>query len=155
MGRDARRFGDAVGVFSLRIRSVMHEVHERQPDQENHEPGADRGGIFAGVVRGNAGVTLGRSPTPIYTDGSLHGHGRGCARGRVSLAPTITFTRICHTPKVIHSYIYIHTPYDAVHFRVGEELRRADLRDGTLANEETVAKAPELLAVHWLFRGVD
>jgi len=42
--------------------------------------------------------------------------------------------------------------HDVVYFRVGDELRRAAIRDGTLANEETISNAPELLAVHWLFR---
>lgn len=42
---------------------------------------------------------------------------------------------------------------DVAYFRVGDELRRADLRDGGLANEEVLAKARELLAVHWLVRG--
>lgn len=44
---------------------------------------------------------------------------------------------------------------DQAYFRVGDELRRAKIEDGGLADEELVAKAPELLGVHWLFRGVD
>lgn len=42
---------------------------------------------------------------------------------------------------------------DVAYFRVGDELRRGDLRDGELTNEGLVAKAPELWGVHWLVEG--
>ena len=44
---------------------------------------------------------------------------------------------------------------NVANFRVGDELRRGRLTDEGLADEEVVARAPELLAVHWLFRAFD
>ena len=44
---------------------------------------------------------------------------------------------------------------DMAYFRVSDELRRGHLVDGGLANEEVVARAPELWGVHWLVTGFD
>ena len=44
---------------------------------------------------------------------------------------------------------------NVAYFRVSDELRRGHLVDGGLANEEVVARAPELWGVHWLVKGID
>ena len=75
--------------------------------------------------------------------------------GRLRFYDTQTGNVAVHDTAHLDSETLMIDESDAVYFRVGDELRRADLGDGRLANEETVAKAPELLAVHWLFRGVD
>ena len=75
--------------------------------------------------------------------------------GRLQFYDTRTGNLVVHDTGHLDAETLMIDEHDAVYFRVGDELRRADLRDGRLANEETIAKAPELLAVHWLFRGVD
>lgn len=75
--------------------------------------------------------------------------------GRLQFYDTRTGNVAVHDTGHLDSETLMIDDYDAVYFRVGDELRRADLGDGTVANVETVAKAPEMLAVHWLFRGVE
>lgn len=75
--------------------------------------------------------------------------------GRLQFYDTRTGNVAVHDTGHLDSETLMIDDYDAVYFRVGDELHRADLGDGTLANVETVAKAPELLAVHWLLRGVE
>ena len=53
------------------------------------------------------------------------------------------------------SEILLIDEHDTAYFRVGDELRCADIQDGSLANESLLADAPELFAVHWLVRGFE
>lgn len=62
-------------------------------------------------------------------------------------------TQIEHDTGDPDSEILLIDDKDVAYFRVGDELRRADLEPGGLANEEVIAEAPELLAVHWLVWG--
>lgn len=62
-------------------------------------------------------------------------------------------TLIEHATGEPDSEILLVDENDIAYFRVGDELRRADLRDGELRNETLVAKAPEFWGVHWPVRG--
>ena len=75
--------------------------------------------------------------------------------GRLRFDDTRTGNVAVHDTGHLDSEVLMIDDHDEVYFRVGDELRRGTLRDGETVNEETVAKAPELLVVHWLFRGVE
>ena len=75
--------------------------------------------------------------------------------GVLQFFDTRTATLTEHDTGHPDSEVLLIDEHDAAYFRVDDELRRADLDGGGLANEELVAKGPELLGVHWLVRGVD
>ncbi len=75
--------------------------------------------------------------------------------GRLHFYDTRTGNVVWHDTGHIDSETLLIDDRETVYFRVGDQLRVADLVDGRLANERTVVQAPEILAVHWLFQAIE
>ena len=73
--------------------------------------------------------------------------------GRLLLCDARAKALIIHDTGEPNSEVLYVDEDDVAWYRVSDELRRAPIEDGKLGPEEVVAKAPELLAVHWLFFG--
>ena len=94
-------------------------------------------------------------PDPFWSWKVRSSLGRKTPTGRLQFYDTRTGAVAEHDAGHPDSEILLVDEHDAVYFRVGDELRRADIEGGGLANVEVVARAPELLVVHWLVRGSD
>ena len=75
--------------------------------------------------------------------------------GRLLFYDTRSGTSIRHDTGQPDSEVLLVDEDNVAYFRVSDELRRGHLVGGRLANEEVVARAPELWGVHWFVTGFD
>ena len=75
--------------------------------------------------------------------------------GRFRLYNARTQELILHDTGEPNSEVLYVDENDALYYRVSDELRLAQIKDGELARPEVLVKSPVLWAVHWLFFGTE
>ena len=129
-------------------------IRAMRTPQERPRNRADRGGPFPTAAE----RFLSRGEMPrgrlVFYDTRSDARKNDGPGDRGLFVATASGTPIEHDTGNPDSEILLIDDNDVAYFRVGDELRRADLEDGRLANEEVIAEAPELLAVHWLVWGM-
>lgn len=92
---------------------------------------------------------------PFLSASERFRYGEVTPTGRLLFYDTRSGTATEHDAHEPDSEVLLIDEEDVAYFRVSDELRRGRLVDGRLANEEVVARAPELWGVHWLVMGFD